>query len=205
MSVAASEEIPTALQGHPLLFIVVNSTEESDLLKQISHVKGGYPDARIAVVSDHYRPHELIAAYRAGASGYFVEVNSCDAFVKSIQLVMMGETVFPQAFLSFVLDGSSQGEPPLQRPVDEQPNIPGEHVALRLSPREQAILSCLVEGNSNKCIARKIDIADATVKVHVKAILRKIGVQNRTQAAIWGMNNKSFASPSNAHAFGKDD
>ena len=50
------------------------------------------------------------------------------------------------------------------------------------------MLERLIEGDSNKCIARKIDIAEATVKVHVKAILRKIRVQNRTQAAIWGMN-----------------
>ena len=49
----------------------------------------------------------------------------------------------------------------------------------------------LIEGESNKSIARKIDIAEATVKVHVKAILRKIRVQNRTQAAIWGMNNRA--------------
>ena len=61
----------------------------------------------------------------------------------------------------------------------------------RLSPREQSIMQCLIAGDSNKSIARKIDIAEATVKVHVKAILRKIRVQNRTQAAIWGMNNGS--------------
>jgi len=60
-----------------------------------------------------------------------------------------------------------------------------------------AILRCLIEGNSNKSIARKIDIAEATVKVHVKAILRKIRVQNRTQAAIWGMNNALLLQPAN--------
>jgi two-component system nitrate/nitrite response regulator NarL len=53
-------------------------------------------------------------------------------------------------------------------------------------------LRCLIEGDSNKAIARKNDIAEATVKVHVKAILRKIRVSNRTQAAIWAMNNDSF-------------
>jgi two-component system nitrate/nitrite response regulator NarL len=47
----------------------------------------------------------------------------------------------------------------------------------------------LIEGDSNKAIARKIDIAEATVKVHVKAILRKIRVHNRTQAAIWAMSS----------------
>jgi DNA-binding CsgD family transcriptional regulator len=63
------------------------------------------------------------------------------------------------------------------------------------SRSDQRLLRCLIEGYSNKCIARKIDIAEATVKVHVKAILRKIRVQNRTQAAIWGMNNGSLKRP----------
>jgi two-component system nitrate/nitrite response regulator NarL len=48
-----------------------------------------------------------------------------------------------------------------------------------------AVLKCLVNGQSNKLIARSVGIADATVKVHVKAIFRKIRVSNRTQAAIW--------------------
>ncbi len=58
----------------------------------------------------------------------------------------------------------------------------------RLSARETEILMCLVEGLSNKVIARRCDIAEATVKVHLKGILRKIRVLNRTQAAVWMMN-----------------
>jgi two-component system nitrate/nitrite response regulator NarL len=54
-----------------------------------------------------------------------------------------------------------------------------------LSFREASILRCLMDGDSNKVIARKCDIAETTVKVHIKAILRKIGVKNRTQAALW--------------------
>ena len=64
--------------------------------------------------------------------------------------------------------------------------------APRLSARHKSILSCLIEGDSNKVIARKINIAEATVKVHVKAILRRIHVHNRTQAAIWAMNSGLF-------------
>ena len=64
-----------------------------------------------------------------------------------------------------------------------------EPTAPLLSPQEKVILRCIIEGESNKCIARKINVTEATVKVHVKAILRKIRVQNRTQAAVWGMNN----------------
>lgn len=203
MSVLGTDELPSTLQAHQLLFVIVHDTDEFDLaLKHIGFVREHYPDARVAIVSDHYRPEELISAYKAGASGYFADVNSCDTFTKSIELVTMGETVFPPAFLSFVLD--LEPNPKAHLPVSEERSsvlvTADGPIAPHLSPREQAILSFLVEGNSNKCIARKIDIAEATVKVHVKAILRKIRVQNRTQAAIWGMNNGPLVRPSNGHA-----
>jgi two-component system nitrate/nitrite response regulator NarL len=65
----------------------------------------------------------------------------------------------------------------------------------RLSYREACVLRFLVEGASNKVIGRNIEVAEATVKVHVKAILRKIRARNRTQAAVWAMNNGSLARP----------
>ena len=58
-----------------------------------------------------------------------------------------------------------------------------------LSEREEQVLRDLVKGRSNKIIARKLDIAEATVKVHMKSVLRKIRVANRTQAAIWALEN----------------
>jgi two-component system nitrate/nitrite response regulator NarL len=61
----------------------------------------------------------------------------------------------------------------------------------QLSERERCVFRSLVEGDSNKVIASKCGISEATVKVHVKAVLRKIGVSNRTQAAIWAMNHAS--------------
>ena len=63
-----------------------------------------------------------------------------------------------------------------------------------LSPREQEILQSLVTGASNKLIAIKLGITEATVKVHLKTLLRKIDVNNRTQAAIWAINNGFTAS-----------
>ena len=59
----------------------------------------------------------------------------------------------------------------------------------KFSNREAEILECLTRGEANKLIARKFDITEATVKVHIKAILRKIQVKNRTQAAIWAQAN----------------
>ncbi|MBR0695057.1 response regulator transcription factor [Bradyrhizobium lablabi] len=204
VSVSSSDELPSTLPAHQLLFLIVHTDDFDHALEQIGFAKERYPEARIAIVSDHYRPGELASAFRAGASGYFVNVNSCDAFIKSIELVTMGETVFPPAFLSFALDSNRAQEHEPVVPNEGEPGIvftAEDTIAPpHLSPREKAILSCLIEGNSNKCIARKIDIAEATVKVHVKAILRKIRVQNRTQAAIWGMNNGSLVRTANGHA-----
>ncbi|WP_246583772.1 LuxR C-terminal-related transcriptional regulator [Bradyrhizobium iriomotense] len=184
------------------MFLIINTGDDFGLeIAQIGYLKDRYPDAPIAIVSDNYRPVELASAFRAGANGYFVNVNSCDAFIKSVELVTMGETVFPPAFLWFALDGNREREPTR---CDQNEHAilvaPEDAISPQLSPRESAILSCLIEGDSNKGIARKIDIAEATVKVHVKAILRKIRVQNRTQAAIWGMNHGSQVRASNNHA-----
>ncbi|WP_439374668.1 LuxR C-terminal-related transcriptional regulator [Bradyrhizobium sp. PMVTL-01] len=184
------------------MFLIINSGDDFALeIARIGYLKDRYPDAPIAIVSDNYRPAELASAFRAGANGYFVNVNSCDAFIKSVELVTMGETVFPPAFLSFALDGNPEREKAQLNENEHAILVTSEDaISPQLSPRERAILSCLIEGDSNKGIARKIDIAEATVKVHVKAILRKIRVQNRTQAAIWGMNHGSQVRASNNHA-----
>src|SRR6478672_4353608 len=203
-SVSSVDELPSTLQSLQLLFLITQAGDDFDLaLEHIRLVRDQHPGGRIAIVANHDRPAELALAFRAGASGYFANVNCCDAFIKSIELMAMGGTVFPPAFLSFALD--------TKRDHGTKAALPDEHerasfvttedtVAQQLSPREKSVLRCMIEGDSNKIIARKIDIAEATVKVHVKAILRKIRVQNRTQAAIWGMNNGSLTQPANSNS-----
>ena len=198
-SVSSADDLPqNKLQLHRLLFLIVHTGEDFDAaVEQIERLSDRHPGARIAIVADHYRPDELVSAFRAGANGYLVDVMTCDVFIRSIELVMMGETIFPRAFLSFVLNPDGNH---LDAAVSRDENdlvTTEDTIGPQLSPQEKSILRCLIEGDTNKCIARKIDIAEATVKVHVKAILRKIRVQNRTQAAIWGMNNGSLARPAN--------
>jgi len=203
-SASCVDELPPAkLEKHQLLFLIVHTGDDFEFaLSQIRLLREKHPKGRVAMVADHYRLDELASAFRAGANGYFADVMTCDAFIKSVELVLMGETIFPKAFLSFALDSERA---PADKAVvlseeSDQAIILTMEDTPQLSPREKSILQCLVEGNSNKCIARKVGIAEATVKVHVKAILRKIRVQNRTQAAIWGMNNASPTSPANSPA-----
>jgi DNA-binding NarL/FixJ family response regulator len=197
----ADDLLPSKLQSHQPLFLVVHTGDDfKAAVEQIELLRDQHPGGRIAIVADHYRLGDLVSAFRAGADGYFVDIMTCDVFIKSVELVVMGETIFPPAFLSFVLgpDGEQLAETVLLDEKNEAILFTTEDTLTpQLSPREKSILHCLIEGDSNKCIARKIDIAEATVKVHVKAILRKIRVQNRTQAAIWGMNNGSLTRPAN--------
>ena len=197
-SVSSADDLrPSKAKLYLPLYLIVQTGDDFDIaLEQIALFRNRHPDARIAIVADHYRLNELTSAFRAGANGYFVNVITCDRFIKSFELVMMGETIFPSAFLSF-----DANRPHLVEAAASGRN--GEKIAFStedataplLSPQEKVILRCITEGASNKCIARKIDIAEATVKVHVKAILRKIRVQNRTQAAVWGLNNGSHTQP----------
>src|SRR5260221_1153232 len=101
----ADDFLPSELHLHQPLFLVVHTGDDFDAaVEQIELFRGEHPGGRIAIVADHYRLCELVTAFRAGANGYFADVMACDVFIKSIELVMMGETIFPPAFLSFVLD-----------------------------------------------------------------------------------------------------
>lgn len=112
------------------------------------------------------------------------------------------------AWADAVPASAERGAPPASRPgqplaerasTEHQPAPLPAYVngtstrAVKLSDREAEILQCLVNGASNKAIARDLRIAEATVKVHVKGLLRKMQLQNRTQAAIWALNNTHAA------------
>ena len=157
----------------------------------IKSLKEAWPSTRIVVLAEAPDADEAISAFRAGANAYLADVTSGDALIKSLELVMAGATIFPGEMLPTIL-GRNGASPPFEIAHSKfsASGIAG------LSPQEKVILGCLADGSSNKVIARKVDAAEATVKVHVKAILRKIGAQNRTQAAIWALNQGALAPPS---------
>src|SRR5437016_575693 len=146
----ADDLLPSKRHLHQPLFLVVHTGDDFDAaVEQIELFRDQHPGARIAIVADHYRLDELVLAFRAGANGYFVDVMACDVFIKSIELVMMGETVFPPAFLSFVLDSASDQSDeasPSNRNNEAIVSDMKDSVLAQVSPREQTILRCLIEG-----------------------------------------------------------
>lgn len=156
---------------------------------------------RIAVLSDTFRLEEMITAIKAGARGYFIKGStSPEVLLKSLELMCLGRIVLPGEFSEALrhcseLDsdaspGAESGGMVLQ---GQQVMAPLEALPLgsfsKLSNREQMILRQLTEGATNKHIARNLTIAEATVKVHLKSLLRKIHVSNRTQAAMWARDH----------------
>jgi two-component system, NarL family, nitrate/nitrite response regulator NarL len=213
------EQIPLS-QDQPLLLIVDAGNEQNDVLSQIRLFRKLNPLGRVVVLADHFRRSDAISAYQAGANACFIKTRSCSSFIKTLELVMLGETILPPELLPFISHHDDRPEHTAFNEDDALP-LPGiENNDARtptsictvtqrspqtgavplLSVREKCILRCVFEGCSNKRIARKIDIAEATVKAHVKAIFRKLHVSNRTQAAIWAMNNASLVWPTRADA-----
>ena len=133
-----------------------------------------FPTARIVVLADDLSVDVLRVAMGGGADGFLIKTVSPEALIQSLQLVVIGEKVFPTNLAAMLLDMTASG------PLNSVRGV---------SPREQQILQLLVTGASNKMIAIRLGITEATVKVHLKTLLRKIDVNNRTQAAIWAMNN----------------
>jgi two-component system nitrate/nitrite response regulator NarL len=116
--------------------------------------------------------------------GFCLAASAPEVLIKSFELVMLGETVMPSAVLRSIMDEAAQHRNQPLQGNSAEPKL-SELTTCKLSAREAQILNCLREGAPNKVIARKLDITEATIKVHVKAILRKIGATNRTQAAMW--------------------
>jgi two-component system, NarL family, nitrate/nitrite response regulator NarL len=139
-----------------------------------------FPQARIVVLTDMRDPATFRAALETGAQACLDRITGPDALIKSLNVVMRGNVVMPMHAVAHLGDGTQALRLSAQPAGAEMP--PG---ARALSNREVEILTCLADGQSNKLIARRFGIAEATVKIHVKGILRKINVQNRTQAAVW--------------------
>jgi two-component system nitrate/nitrite response regulator NarL len=133
------------------------------------------------VLSDQFDLDEVVEAFKFGVDGYIVKEISCEALMKSLRLVAMGEKVMPSQLAQHLSGMEERSQAPqLARNPD---------VSRILSDREITTLRYLLVGHANKVIARRLEISEATVKVYVKAILRKLRVSNRTQAAIWAFNN----------------
>jgi two-component system, NarL family, nitrate/nitrite response regulator NarL len=153
----------------------------------IPALKDAAPGARILMLTVSENEDDLAAALRAGADGYLLKTVESDQLGDTIVKVLDGESVISPEMLTKLV-AVFRARRPDSAPVPLDPPRFGPSPDL-LSPREREILLLIARGESNKLIARGLDIAETTVKIHVQHILRKLGLSSRVQAAVYATNH----------------
>jgi two-component system nitrate/nitrite response regulator NarL len=156
-----------------LVIADVNRLCEKDF-EDLRRIRDAASECRIAVLSDDLNLDDLARVFRAGADGYLVSYLSREAFSLSLLVIMSGEKILPGSLVNVLISNDR-----------DLVDIKLANDPTNLTDRERQILRCLLDGHSNKHIARALDITEGTVKVHLKALMRKISAVNRTQAALW--------------------
>lgn len=158
---------------------------------QIAGLRGRHEGARIALLIEVIENPTIFGPQALNVDGVLLKSAAPEAMIKSLELIALGERFFPVP-----VPTPTPASSPARRadPASADPHVagPGEPILLdeecasrRLTERERQVLEALALGAPNKMIARQLEISDATVKVHVKSILRKTGARNRTEAALW--------------------
>jgi two-component system, NarL family, nitrate/nitrite response regulator NarL len=178
-SFSIEDAVPFIESLQPSLVLVDLPDSGDALTGRITQMRTAAPRARIVVLTESIRVNRLADALSAGVDGYLLKNMSADALHQSLRLVLLGEKVFPTDLAHLLTNGRIMP----RSDAGQMSHFNG------LSDREMQILGCLLNGAQNKQIAHELKISDGTVKVHLKAILKKIRVQNRTQAAIWALNH----------------
>lgn len=140
-------------------------------------VRECFRDLRIAVVSGSQRRSDILLALTSGVHGYVPKSGGVAQICRALSLIDDG-LIYVPAIVTEIEDGSEEGEPRCE--AAPQP------AADTLTPRQRDVLELLVQGMSNKEIARALDLGEGTVKVHVSALLRSLGASSRSAAAASG-------------------
>lgn len=143
-------------------------------LEVLRQLRTAHPTMPIAMLTTSAEERDVIESLQSGAQGYLLKDMEPDALIAALGEIVQGRTVVAPE-LAAVLAKAVQGE---------AVGAVAEGRIADLTPREHEILCHLAEGQSNKAIARRLNISDGTVKLHVKAILRKLDVHSRVEAAV---------------------
>jgi DNA-binding NarL/FixJ family response regulator len=147
---------------------------DGDGLSCLARIKLDLPDVPVVMFSSHDNPTYIARAVALGASGYLLKNASRDEIIAAIRAAAAGETIWSRDELRRVTGA-------LAAPRN------GSDAEVPLTKRESEVLKQLAFGLTNKEIAQSLGISYETVKEHVQHILRKVGVSDRTQAAVWAV------------------
>jgi len=181
---ACFDAVVSLLEQQPSIDLAILDLNMPGLFDQqlLGEVLSAYSNTRFAIVSADDSRSEILKALSVGLHGYIVKSQSDEEVVFAVNEILAGRIYVPA-----LLSRTSAEQRPQQaslslglstrRPIGAG-NLP------RLTLRQQEVLGLMAEGYSNKEIARHLDIAESTTKIHAAAVLRELGVRNRTEAAV---------------------
>lgn len=183
--------------GVPDLILLDNHLPGVRGVDGIGTLKAAFPGAQIVMLTVSEDEQDLAAALQAGADGYLLKTVESEDLCESIVKVLAGESVISPEMMTKLVTvfrankprigttGTTAALAPSAMEIQEaQAQAQAQGIAL-LSAREREVLMLIARGASNKVIARNLDIAETTVKIHVQHILRKLQLTSRVQAAVY--------------------
>ena len=170
---------PDRYKGIGIIVLSVGSGAftEQRIYENMREIEEVCPDTPIAVLCDHVEVASIVEAYQHGIRGYIpTELPPC-VVVGALRLIQTGGTFMPPNHLVRALEKQSV--------LPKVPNFgDGSSMFCALTPRQRDVLELLRQGKANKAIAFDLGVEESTVKVHVRQIMKKLNVTNRTHAAL---------------------
>jgi two-component system, NarL family, nitrate/nitrite response regulator NarL len=194
---------PRTPQSLAIVGLDLQNENLDEVAESVRLLRSLLPDGKIVLVAETDRPTDAQRLLALSPDACIFSLGSRDALLKALELIFLNQRVFvfPKPIAPTAEQDVEFTDPPnALRDNSSRPGSNGRslqsdgpsRLAINrrsLSPRESQVLACLAEGNSNKVIARLHNLSEATVKVRLKAILRKIEAHNRTQAALWAIQH----------------
>jgi two-component system nitrate/nitrite response regulator NarL len=171
------EGLACILRTRPDLLLLDLNMRDMSGLEVLRAIKQADLDTRVVMVTVSDDADDLIAALRAGADGYLLKDMEPEEMVEALRAAAAGRIVVSEA-LTHLMAAALRQDP-----------RPESVAAAGLTEQEHRILEKIATGLSNKLIARELDIAEGTVKVHVKHLLRKLNLRSRVEAAVWAVGH----------------
>mgnify|MGYP005751705511 FL=1 len=172
------EGLALACELHPDLLLLDLNMKDLSGLQVLRGVREAKLDTRVVMITVSDHGDDLVAALRGGADGYLLKDMEPEEMLEAVRNAAAGRVVVSDKLTHLLADALR---------AERRPDTVAE---AGLTEQERRILELIAGGLSNKLIGRELDIAEGTVKVHVKHILRKLGLRSRVEAAVWAVERQ---------------
>jgi DNA-binding NarL/FixJ family response regulator len=167
-----AEAVALAARQQPDVVLMDLEMPGMDGIEATRRIRAAHPSVNVVVLTAFSDRRRILDAIDAGAVGYLLKDAEPEELIRGLHAAARGESpLAPKAAQALVAARAEQQADP------------------ELTPREREVLALLADGLPNKVIARRLDISEKTVKAHLTNIFHRIGVSDRTQAALWAQRN----------------